>query len=71
LRPAAMGAAIGLLVALGVTNMMSALVFRVGTRDPWTFAVVTLVLLGVAVCATLFPALGAARVSPVEVIRID
>jgi len=71
LRPAAIGAGIGLLVALGVTRMMSALVFGVGTRDPWSFGVVTLVLLGVAACATLFPAVGAARVSPVEVIRID
>jgi predicted permease len=71
LRPAAVGTTIGLVVALALTRMMSALVFGVGTRDPMSFGVVTLVLLAVAAVATLIPAVRATRVSPVEVTRVD
>jgi ABC-type lipoprotein release transport system permease subunit len=51
--------------------MMWPLVFGVGTREPVSFGVVPLVLLGVAAGATLIPAVRASRVSPVEIIRVD
>jgi ABC-type antimicrobial peptide transport system permease subunit len=71
LRPATLGAATGLGVALGLSRMMSALVFGVGTHDPVSFVGVTLVLLGVVSCAALVPAIRATRVSPLEAIRVD
>ena len=50
---------------------MAAIVFGVTTADPFSFLVVTVILLGVAAAATLIPALAAGRVSPVEIMRSD
>lgn len=71
LRPAVIGAAIGLIVALVLARSMSALVFGVGTWDPLSFGIVTVVLLAVAAIATAIPAFRATRVSPIEAIRLD
>jgi predicted permease len=71
LRPAAVGAALGIGVALVVSRSMSALVFGVRTWDPVCFALVTSTLLAVAILATLVPARRAARGSPMEAIRVD
>jgi ABC-type lipoprotein release transport system permease subunit len=45
--------------------------FGVAPADPASFAGVTILLLGVAFLATAVPALVAARVSPLEVIRAE
>ena len=50
---------------------MSTLVYGIGTHDPMTFVVVAGVLLGVAIVATLVPAIRATRVSTLEAIRTD
>jgi putative ABC transport system permease protein len=71
LRPAAVGAVIGIAVALVVSRSMSALVFGVRTWDPVSFALVTSTLFAVAALATLVPARRAARGSPMEAIRVD
>jgi putative ABC transport system permease protein len=70
-RPAAVGTGVGVCAALVAGRWMRALVFGVEPRDPWTLALVSCALLGVAVAATLGPAIRAARVSPVDVIRVD
>jgi len=40
-------------------------------RDPFTFVLVTLVLVAVAVAATLIPARSAARVDPMVALRCE
>lgn len=45
------------------------MLYGVGARDAWTFAVAPFVLCAVAFLATLFPASKAARVDPVIALR--
>lgn len=65
----AAGGAVGLAVALGVSRLLSALLFEVDPRDPWVFASVGAVLAASGLLACLGPALSAARLPPMEVLR--
>ena len=69
LRVALVAAAVGLLVARGVTRLMRALLFEVSPADPATYVVVTAVLLVVAVFAAYVPARRAASVDPMLALR--
>jgi putative ABC transport system permease protein len=66
----AVGIAVGLLAALGLARFMTTLVFGVSPRDPLTFAIVPAVLAIVAIAAAIVPARRAARVEPMEVLRL-
>jgi ABC-type antimicrobial peptide transport system permease subunit len=68
---AAIGLAIGLVAAMLLTRVMSSMVYGVGTRDPATFAAVALLLVAVALAASLVPAMRAARVDPLRAMRIE
>jgi putative ABC transport system permease protein len=57
------GVAVGLLASIGVTRLMSALLFGVSSGDPVTFVAAPLLLGLVALVACLIPARAAARVS--------
>jgi putative ABC transport system permease protein len=70
-RIVALGIAIGLVGAWGLSRVLSSLLYEVDPRDPTTFVVVPLVLVLPAVVATIVPALRGARVSPTEVMRLD
>ena len=50
---------------------MEGMVYGVTTRDPWTFAVLPLLLAAVAGAACYLPARRAAHVDPVVAIRTD
>jgi len=63
------GLAIGTLVALALTHVMSTLLFGVGARDPMTFVGVALLLLAVSLVASFVPAHRATRVDPVVALR--
>jgi putative ABC transport system permease protein len=65
------GIAIGLVAALVLARALTTLLFGIGAADPVAYVGVSALLAGVAVLATLVPALSAARVSPLEVIRAD
>jgi ABC-type antimicrobial peptide transport system permease subunit len=71
MRLSAYGLAIGAAGALGVTGLLRALLFGTGAYDPWTFALVPLVLAIVALAACLIPALRAARVDPTVALRAE
>jgi putative ABC transport system permease protein len=65
------GTLIGLLAALVVSRVLSSLLFSIGPHDPVTFAFVTLLLVLVALAATLIPARSATRVDPIVALRCD
>ena len=68
---ALMGIALGSAGAVAAARAMRALLYGVGATDPVAFGGVAVLLLLVAVAATLVPALRAARVSPLVAIRMD
>ncbi|HYL47554.1 MAG TPA: FtsX-like permease family protein, partial [Candidatus Limnocylindrales bacterium] len=68
-RLAALGIAIGLVLALGVTRLMSSFLFGVQPADPLTFAAVCALLLAVAFLACYVPARRATRVDPLTALR--
>jgi putative ABC transport system permease protein len=67
------GLAVGLLLAFGVvaTGWISDLLFGVRPTDLLTFSVVPLVLVAVAMAASLLPARRATRVDPLEALRYE
>jgi len=68
---ATIGAAIGLVAALGLSRVMSSLLFGVGASDPLTFALVALVLVAAAGAASYLPARRAAAVDPALALRAE
>ncbi len=71
MRLTLVGVVIGLGAALGLTRLMSSLLFGIGSADPWTFASVAVLLLGVAAVACYLPARRAMNLDPVAALRQD
>jgi predicted permease len=69
MRLVAMGLAIGLAAAMVLGRSLAPLLFGVGPSDPLTFAVISLLLGGVALLACYVPARRAAGVSPTVALR--
>jgi ABC-type antimicrobial peptide transport system permease subunit len=68
---AAVGVAIGLAVAAGVTRLMASLLFDVRPVDVWTYAIVAAALTAVAALASYLPARKAAGVDPAEALAAE
>ncbi len=68
-RLAVFGAVLGVAGAIALTRLLESVLFGVAPTDPLTLAVVTLGLLGVAVVASLAPAIRASRLHPTAVMR--
>lgn len=65
------GATLGLACALAVSRALSSLLFSVGPHDPVAFGCVALLMVVVALLATLIPAASATRVDPTVALRCD
>jgi putative ABC transport system permease protein len=63
------GLAIGLIAALLLTRLMSALLYKTGSRDIVTFIFVPALFLAIELLASYFPARRATQVNPVETLR--
>lgn len=69
LRVIAIGMALGLVIALAGTRVMSSLFVGVKPSDPLTFAVVVLFLTAIALLACWIPAYRATRIDPLVALR--
>jgi putative ABC transport system permease protein len=69
--PALTGMGLGIAGALGLTRVLSSLLYGVRPDDPLTFILVLLILGGVALVATYIPARRATRVDPTVALRYE
>jgi ABC-type antimicrobial peptide transport system permease subunit len=69
LKLAAVGVAVGLALAYGLTRVLVSLLYGVKASDPFTFAAVGLILTVIALAASYLPARRASGIEPVEALR--
>jgi predicted lysophospholipase L1 biosynthesis ABC-type transport system permease subunit len=65
----AIGIVVGLAAALGLTRLMSSLLFNVSPADPLTYGLVSAVLVAIALLASYIPARRAAGIDPTEALH--
>ncbi len=63
--------AVGLGLAFFATRILASLLFGVTASDPLTYAVVAVLLVGIAALASYIPARRATRIDPIEALRAE
>ncbi|HVN81240.1 MAG TPA: hypothetical protein VMW38_19785 [Terriglobia bacterium] len=57
--------------SLALTRMLASLLYEITARDPVTFSVVGVLVMGIAVLASYLPVRRAATVDPVMALRVE
>jgi predicted permease len=70
-RLAVAGIAVGVVGAIAVTPLMAKMLYGVSPHDPVTFACVAVLMVGVALAASYFPARRATKVDPLVALRYE
>lgn len=65
------GIGVGTVAAFGLTELMRSLLFGIAPNDPVTFVAVPIVLVVVALVASYLPARRAARLDPMQSLRVE
>ena len=68
---AVFGLAVGTCAAVGLTRLMASMIHGVSATDPLTFVGGIVLLVAITVAASWIPAMRAAKVSPMEVLRVE
>jgi len=71
MRLAAIGLALGVVLAFGATRLLSGMLYGISAADPLTYGVVTLLLVIVTAVACLVPARRATQVDPLVALRTE
>ncbi len=71
IRLTIVGLVIGTGAAIGLTRLMSSMIHGVSATDPATFAGGAVLLVAIALAASLIPAHRASKVSPMEVLKVE
>jgi putative ABC transport system permease protein len=67
----ALGIALGLLAAFGVSRVLASVLVNTTATDPLTFASISVLLAAVTLLACFFPARRATRLDPVDALRVE
>lgn len=67
----ALGLALGIFAALGLTRLLASLLYGISPTDPGTYAALALILAAVALLACLLPARRASTVDPIVALRAE
>jgi len=70
-RLVAIGVALGVLAAAGLTRLLDTLLFQTEPVDPWTFGATSALLMTIAALASYIPARRGTRVAPVDALRAE
>jgi ABC-type antimicrobial peptide transport system permease subunit len=71
LRLSLLGVVLGIATSLALSRLVESLLYEIGPRDPLTIIGIALVLVAVALVATLVPARRATRVDPFVILRTE
>ena len=71
MKPALLGVVVGAVGALAMGHVLSSLIYQVKPTDPMTFLAVTVLLMAVAVLASIIPAYRATKVDPMVALRYE
>ena len=71
MRQTAVGLAIGLVAAFGLTRVLKAILVSTSASDPNTYILASVVLVLAAACGCVVPALRATRVDPTTALRFE
>jgi ABC-type antimicrobial peptide transport system permease subunit len=71
MRLALVGMVVGIAASFGLTRLIASFLFGVKSWDPLVFVTVPIVLAGVALLAVWLPANRAARLDPMQALRVE